>query len=279
MKISAIIVTYNPDVERLSENIESIKKQVDFVILIDNNSANFNCFSNLISNDNMFFIRMESNFGIASALNHGIKKAKNLGCEYVITLDQDSVASDSMVNGLVEASKLNDDTSMIGPTINDYNTEIQEHKQGIELAPFLITSGALAKVDDLISVGLFDERLFIDCVDFDLNLRLISSGFMVYRTNDVYLNHEIGRKEQKKLFCRKFYILNHSDFRVYHMARNRIFLMLKYRNVQCYPLFEDIKHFVSRTLGMLIFESDKGKKFLATVKGIRDGFTLYSSQK
>ena len=40
MKYIAGIVLYNPDLGRLKENIESICKQVDKVILIDNGSDN-----------------------------------------------------------------------------------------------------------------------------------------------------------------------------------------------------------------------------------------------
>ena len=38
MKFLAIIVTYNPDVERLEENIKAIATQVDKVVIVDNGS-------------------------------------------------------------------------------------------------------------------------------------------------------------------------------------------------------------------------------------------------
>lgn len=39
-KISAGIVTYNPEMQRLEENINAIIGQVDEVVLVDNGSAN-----------------------------------------------------------------------------------------------------------------------------------------------------------------------------------------------------------------------------------------------
>ena len=48
MKYIAGIVLYNPDLGRLKENIESICKQVDKVILIDNGSDNIREIEDLI---------------------------------------------------------------------------------------------------------------------------------------------------------------------------------------------------------------------------------------
>ena len=39
-KILSVIVTYNPEINRLKQNLENIINQVDEVIIIDNNSDN-----------------------------------------------------------------------------------------------------------------------------------------------------------------------------------------------------------------------------------------------
>ena len=39
-KFAAGIVSYNPDISRLKENIETIRKQVKIVLIIDNASDN-----------------------------------------------------------------------------------------------------------------------------------------------------------------------------------------------------------------------------------------------
>ena len=41
-KIGAVITTYNPDIDRLKSVINSIYNQVFIIIIVDNNSNNYN---------------------------------------------------------------------------------------------------------------------------------------------------------------------------------------------------------------------------------------------
>lgn len=66
MKYIAGIVLYNPDLGRLKENIESICKQVDKVILIDNGSDNIREIEDLIKEYlNCILLKNGENMGIA----------------------------------------------------------------------------------------------------------------------------------------------------------------------------------------------------------------------
>ena len=74
MKYIAGIVLYNPDLGRLKENIESICKQVDKVILIDNGSDNIREIEDLIKEYlNCILLKNGENMGIAYALNQILK--------------------------------------------------------------------------------------------------------------------------------------------------------------------------------------------------------------
>lgn len=42
LKVSALLVSYNPDINRLSEVLNSIHSQVDHLVLVDNGSKNKN---------------------------------------------------------------------------------------------------------------------------------------------------------------------------------------------------------------------------------------------
>ena len=76
MKYIAGIVLYNPDLGRLKENIESICKQVDKVILIDNGSDNIREIEDLIKKYlNCILLKNGENMGIAYALNQILKYA------------------------------------------------------------------------------------------------------------------------------------------------------------------------------------------------------------
>lgn len=92
MKYIAGIVLYNPDLGRLKENIESICKQVDKVILIDNGSDNIREIEDLIKEYlNCILLKNGENMGIAYALNQILKYAYENDVKWFLTLDQDSV--------------------------------------------------------------------------------------------------------------------------------------------------------------------------------------------
>ncbi|WP_141036944.1 glycosyltransferase, partial [Escherichia coli] len=70
-KVLAIIVTYNPEIIRLTECINSLAPQVERVILVDNGSNNSHLIKNIIIN-NLEIILLSENKGIAFAQNHGV---------------------------------------------------------------------------------------------------------------------------------------------------------------------------------------------------------------
>ena len=70
MKICAGIVLFNPEIERLNENIEHIRKQVPMLILVDNGSSNLEDVKSLICDvPNIILLENGKNLGIAQALN------------------------------------------------------------------------------------------------------------------------------------------------------------------------------------------------------------------
>ena len=97
--VAAGIVTYNPDAQRLAENIAAIRPQVDRVILVDNGSNNaaerLRPFSDAADIQIIF---NDQNAGIAAALNQIMRAAEAGGYHWCVTLDQDSVSPDGMVD-------------------------------------------------------------------------------------------------------------------------------------------------------------------------------------
>ncbi|WP_220771229.1 hypothetical protein, partial [Shewanella sp. MBTL60-007] len=197
---------------------------------------------------------------------------------YLLTLDQDSVVTDQLVDGLLSTINTATNIAMVGPKISDVNESAAKNSNESLVDTFhLITSGALCRVSHLVNVGMFNEKLFIDCVDFDMSLKLIQFDYKVIRNNKLQLIHEIGRKQKKRILNREFYLLNHSEVRVYYMVRNRLFIVRKYWNLEGYRPLDDLKHLLTRTLAMLCYEERKFPKLIATLKGIFDSFSCYRS--
>ena len=97
-KVYAGVVTYNPEIKRLKENISSIQNQVTTVVIFDNGSNNVDNIQNLILGlANVVFIKSEKNLGIAAALNRLMQWGNDKGYDWMLSLDQDSVCEENFV--------------------------------------------------------------------------------------------------------------------------------------------------------------------------------------
>ena len=149
MKFLAVIITYNPDVERLTENIKAISQQTDKVLLVDNGSEDKLFLSKLSFIYNTAVISNEKNKGIAYALNQGMKYAYQNGYEWAITLDEDSVCPDGIIAGAKKLIENTLDVAMIVPLIKETSSgELCELGTKVNDEPYqevkkCITSGAL----------------------------------------------------------------------------------------------------------------------------------------
>lgn len=272
--IIAGIVLYNPDFERLHENIINIIEQVDKLILIDNNSNNIREIEESIScYKNITLIRNSKNLGIASALNQIIRYAKENSCDWALTLDQDSVCQE----GLIEEYKkyLNVKTiGMMTCLIGDRNRLDSErsNEDAYEYVERCITSGSLTNVEACLEVGAFDEAMFIDYVDYDMCALLRERGYKILKVNFYGLLHELGNIVNKKLFSKEVVVYNHAPFRVYYYARNLIYYMRKHRKVINHKI--EYKILAYKIITIVLYEKQKFKKIYNMVRGMCDGLKM-----
>lgn len=273
--IIAVIVTYNPDIERLELNIKAIINQVDSIIIVDNGSENFECIYSLLKEYRIKTIRNYENKGIAYALNKGANYAFNNNFKWMLTLDQDSIADSNMINefkSFFEIKKNIIDIAIVGPQIIDLNlsNDLEEKIQFKECS-VLITSGSLINIDVCNKLGGFKEELFIDGVDFEFCLNVRKNGYRIYQVTKAKLYHELGKITSNKFIGIKIITTNHSPLRRYYYFRNRIYILKKY-------LKEDFKWVLRYCLSgvkvfllIIIFENNKYEKIKYSIKGCIDG--------
>ena len=114
-EICAGIVTFNPDIKLLLDNVKAIIPQVDKIFLFDNGSDNFSRIKNIISlSDNISVACSKKNIGIAAALNNLCSSAKQKNYSWILTMDQDSICEKSMVKNLSAYSDLD---SVVAPSL------------------------------------------------------------------------------------------------------------------------------------------------------------------
>lgn len=272
MEYAAGIVLFNPDTERLKENISAIAPQVRDVILVDNGSENLTEITALTAEySNITYVRNDKNEGIARALNQIVDKAEELGVSWVLTLDQDTVCQPDIIeryDAMVRRAK--DNVAIITSKYRDRSVEVDFGISGeYEKVRFCITSGALNNIRCIKAVGGFDEKLFIDMVDYDICYALTGSGYKIVRMNYTGFLHEVGRSVTKKFFGKEIIIFNHSPLRKYYWVRNSIYLKRKYH----LGLSAD-KRIVNRFVQTLLYEDNKAAKLKSMLKGAVDGYRL-----
>ncbi|WP_194839918.1 glycosyltransferase [Aeromicrobium yanjiei] len=219
------MVTFNPDMDRLSENINAVLPQVDELVIFDNASLETDRISAIAKDCGVTLLRAGYNNGLSHAYNRIFEYAASKAAQSILLLDQDSVCSDGMVRSL--ASCTEPETAIVSPRIVDRNLRDDRDQvpSGVAEVDHCITSGSLCSLEAWKAVGGYDERFFIDFTDFDFCLRLRAAGFLILKNNAVTLSHELGQMQQHG----RVIAYNHSAFRNYHMARDMIFYARKHR--------------------------------------------------
>lgn len=230
--VVVIIVTYNPSLNRLAENLDAVSGQIDCVFAFDNGSQDAEGVDRLLSGAGCVYRIARENLGLAWALNETVSVAGEAGTKLAPLLDQDSVAGKGMVEAL--SGELFGDVVLASPQIVDRNKhEGFDPGMGTENVRRSITSGALVSLQAWRGVGGFDERLFVDWVDYEFCANLRSHGFRIVRVGSAALLHEMGRCEHAFSLAlpfgrHAFYRTNHALSRQRDKARSRAIVKRKY---------------------------------------------------
>lgn len=270
--IAAGIVLYNPNLYRLKENIDSIIKQVNFIVLIDNGSLNIEEVKTKLSGyTNIMIIQNDKNYGIGFALNQIIKFCIDNHFEWVLTLDQDSVVSNDIIKNYLKYITI-DKVALICPQIRDRNEMVYKNDQSDKEIVFVkkcITSASLTNVKICKEIGLFDEDMFIDLVDFDYCIRLTSAGYRILKVNTSIITHQLGNLKVYNVFGKKIHVTNHSKERIYYYSRNSIYYSRKHKEIiNIKEIYWDL---FKKICKVIIFEKDKLNKIQYFLHGINDG--------
>lgn len=264
-KICAGIVTYNPQIDLLKKNIQSVSGQVDKIYIFDNGSNNIYEWAPIMDNDRIIIMKSCSNEGIAYALNSLCNIADEDGYQWILTLDQDSISPKNLVKSL--SSHLGEDVAIVAPNILYKNNEhyLDKSRKGVFEEDWVITSASLTNIKVWKAIGRFDEQMFIDGVDREFCIRARLSKYKVLKCFDVQLLHELGELNCKRILGRTIYVTNHSPIRKYYMVRNSIYIDRKFHRK------DSGKYIFKMCVKTLIYENQRGKKIKAIISGIMDG--------
>lgn len=289
ISVSCIIITFNPEIDRLKTQILELLLQINSIIIVDNASKNISEIEQLVAEETVaektFLIKNQSNLGLGLAQNIGIKKVIELGASKVLLMDDDSTIENNFIEELLNGEEYlknkGEKVGAIGPVY--FNKETKEQypitkyigpfiarklpqETPVE-ASFIISSGTLISAEVLEDVGLMNEDLFIDYIDVDWAFRAKKKGYGVFVTPKAKMNHIIGEKRLSILGRKVSY---HPPLRKYYLFRNSIY-MIKNPNIPMGYKVREIFFNFARFFVYLIYSEQKKSFLKYSIYGLYDG--------
>lgn len=280
-KICATVILYNPD-NSIIDNINSYINDVSKLFIVDNSETqNRQLIEQLLKTySNIEYINNHENLGIATALNIACDRAIELDMKWILTMDQDSRFIDfsSFLNCFKSIIQTNKNIGIVAANhIGDTSFTPQSQECSFIEKEVVITSGNIINLQYFNEVGRFDDKLFIDMVDYDFSNKIILNKLKIYLLKNHYIIHHIGEVFQRKnLITRKVKSkIEHNAQRVYYITRNRLYLSTIYS--KSFPKeYNFLKTFnllfVHDVTKILLYEDTKMRKIRAKILALTHFF-------
>ncbi len=284
VKVVSIVVTFNPALPRLKALILQLLDQVSHVVVVDNGSSDEICADLLRWQiEGLHIHALHYNAGIAAAQNKGIALAFKEDCDSVIFFDQDSAIGPEFVGTLVQGMR-DSQAGIAAPVFYDeergfgyplvdilpsgrrrkYAPEELQRPIDISVA---ISSGMLVRRSVLETVGLMDERLFIDYVDTEWCLRCAAQKIAVRVIPLATMKHSIG---EKSLVFAGLRVPIHSPLRRYYRIRNAFHLM-RMGHVPALMAGRELIVGLIHQLIIILSQRNRWEYFIYYIRAVRDG--------
>jgi rhamnosyltransferase len=240
--VGAVIVTYNPDLERLKLSLNSIAEQTYRVVTVDNGSTNLGELRALSKKYSAVdVLSLGENRGIATGFNTGIAYlAKDGGLPpWVLTADQDSVLHTGAIESMFASWQKLNETSRRRCGILAAAREVRSPSRrwlprraaaALDLGHIgefqerlsVISSGNLVR-RELLDVLSYRDDLFIDHVDTAFCAETRKRGWLVLESNALLMEHQVGVGIEYRGKERAY----ENAQRLYYMTRNSTYLLLR----------------------------------------------------
>jgi rhamnosyltransferase len=275
---SAIVVTFHPQAEHV-RHLAKVREQVDVLIVVDNGSNAEGLAALRSAGEEVGFRLIENgdNLGIGAALNRGVREAQREGCQWVVLLDQDSVVSDRFILTMIEefeSYRSHRKILQIVPRYVDPETGTERpvsryNDGGVFLT---ITSGSLFPMEVFDKCGMFQEDLFIYCIDDDYSLRIRKSGYFIGMSKKAVLLHRSGHPTSRKLLGMKISTRNYRPEVHYYYARNKVRILRTYGQTFPRLILPTLREFATIPLKISLMEDASWRKLKLFTLGLLDGF-------
>lgn len=263
LNFSLGITLYHPKDDTFSY-LEELSKNFQAIYVYDNSNQNAT-YKNKIDIIASRYNFDGKNRGLSKAFNWFLENAKEDKSDYLLLLDQDSSFDINLITELMKDIK----SIQIDSKVAIHACNAKPWGIGSEDIP----SETISEVDSVISSGSFvnmhsvkkynleyDERLFIDHVDFDFCRLVKSKALKIVCHNRYVMPQELGYLYNN--------VVCHSPIRHYYLVRD-----FGYMNDKYYTLvitqFKSFKYFIRRIF-ITLREDRSSEKIKYCIIGYRD---------
>lgn len=253
--LGIIIVTYNPNMKELKENINAYYNSARIIVIVDNSETNID-FEGIILSRNIVVKKLKKNMGIAYAQNAGIQLLMDIDeINYIMFFDQDSSLTSPEINRLFRFFN-QPNIGLVGPTLRE-----KPLKGSVSET---LSSGSIIPKEVLQIVGYMNSQLFIDFVDYEWCWRAKSKGYRIIVDDTTFLNHKLG--EGKVLGIGIPVPIRH-----YYQFRNFVYLS----KCDAMPIKFKFKYsfiYIAKAILYPVLLDEKKTRMKYICRGILDGF-------
>lgn len=274
-----VIVTFNPDAI-ICERLKKLKKIFQHVLIVDNSCSvkNIGELRAYVDELNVSIIHNSSNLGLGAALNQGWDVALKLDLQWCAFFDQDTDVYPSFLNSLqICMQEIEYEGGIIGSNYKDKHAHEARFKnecsskvnyKGVKT---VITSGSVISMNLYKKIGGFREDYFIDSIDHEYCLRARSFCYKVLLSLPVTMEHSLGDTRRGRGVFKSF--PEHDPQRKFYIARNTITTVKMYHSFDKVWCLKQVARLISEFVCVILFESRKKEKTLASIKGLLYGFS------
>lgn len=254
-KVCIVILNWNGK-DITSKCLDSIK-EITYpnyeVVLIDNGSNDGSQGHFKTNYQWVTFIENPKNLGFTGGNNIGIRKGLGNKSDYILLLNNDTVADPSFLNELIKAGEARKDVGILNPKIYYYDhpdvlwyaggrvsilkgmpvhfgfqkKDAGQYDTTCEVN-FITGCAFLIKREVIEKIGILDENLFIYSEDLDWSLRAISSGYKGLYVPSAKIWHKEGMDSKRN---------SGNAFRMFLVTRNTMYVVYKHTTKFQFALF------------------------------------------
>lgn len=264
-RILAIVVTYYPERDLLVRNVEAFIDHVDKVLIWENTPSKDKQPYRYITHEKVDYYGDGVN-SISRALNFAWEYANENGYDYLLTMDQDSYFEN--FEFYVDRTVFCKDApeGIWTPQMN--GEKVSDDYEEIDIP---ITSGMLASIKIVNTIGGWNESYTIASVDDEFYLQAHLRGIGKYKVKDASLLQRFGTPREVTVLGHTLVLRNYGPQRLHDIYRNNIILIRKYPKID-YLRNNFFHYWLKAIVLVFVYEKQRFRKTWCIFKGIIAGF-------